>query len=469
MLAGCTSAAGQSAERLSQLKKVYLEDSGRESGAVRLRERLIERLRQKAKLDVVNAANAADAVIKVDASIWRTGYLSTDPRSPANLRQAEYRGFLSVEVLGKSNEPLWSYLVTPSRFRMGDIASDLADQLVNRLVSAMSESEVAQTAPLAESAGNVVLTAAGATFPAPLYQKWFETFELRRPNVRIKYDAIGSGAGLERLAAGQLDFAASDMPLSDVQMAEPKTTFVQFASVIGAVVPIYNVLGVDQILNFTPQVLAGIYLGRIRNWNDPAIRKINPNAVLPDTDIVLIHRSDSSGTTFAWTDYLSKVSPEWKARVGVGMVVAWPAGTGTEGNEGVATAVQEAPNSIGYVEWVYALRHQLNFGAVRNAAGRFVQADLPSVTAAGVDAAPALRSDSRVSITNASRREAYPIASFTYWLLPKDAGNSSKRVALAELLQWILTAGQKECSALGYVPLPREVAEGELSLLHTLH
>jgi phosphate transport system substrate-binding protein len=224
----------------------------------------------------------------------------------------------------------------------------------------------------------------------------------------------------------------------------------------------------ERTLNFTPKALAGIYLGRIRKWNDPAIREANRNAALPDTDIVVVHRSEGSGTTFVWTDYLSKVSPEWKTSVGAGTVVQWPVGTGAEGNDGVASMVQQTPNSIGYVELVYALRHQLTFGAVRNVAGRFVQADLPSVTAAGLDVEAAGSSDSRVSITNASGNGAYPIASFSWWLLPKERGSDPKRSALRGLLGWMLTSGQKECSALGYVPLPREIAKYELDLLRTL-
>jgi phosphate ABC transporter phosphate-binding protein len=468
LLLACGSATGQTAERLSQVKKVYVQELSAEGPSRGLREKLIHQLQQKGKLEVLSTADGADAVIKPSSSIWPTGYVSTDPRSPSGLRQRVYRGFLSVEVLGKGGEPLWSYLVTPARFRAGDIASDLADQLVTKFLAAMKQSADSPTTAATGAAASVTLTAAGGTFPAPLYQRWFESFTERRPNVRITYNAIGSEAGIQSLLDGQLDFAASDMPLSDARMAEAKRTFLHFASVIGAVVPAYNLSDVNETLNFTPEILAGIYLGKIRKWNDPAIRAVNRTAPLPDADIVLIHRSDGSGTTFVWTDYLSKVSPEWNAKVGSGTVVQWPAGTGTEGNEGVATAVQEAPNSIGYVELVYALRHQLSYGRVRNAAGRFVQAALPSVTAAGVEVASSVRLDSRVSITNAPGKDAYPIASFTWWLVPKEQASEAKRSALVELLRWMLTSGQKECSALGYVPLPREITESEMELLRTL-
>jgi phosphate transport system substrate-binding protein len=226
--------------------------------------------------------------------------------------------------------------------------------------------------------------------------------------------------------------------------------------------------GMNSTLKFTPAILAGIYLGKIRRWNDLAIREVNRGANMPDAEIAVFHRNDASGTTFVWTDYLSKVSPDWKSSVGSGPVVRWPEGTGEEGNEAVAAAVQSTPNSLGYIELVYALRHELSFGAVRNSAGKFVQADLPSVTAAGVDVAASVYADSRVSITNASARAAYPIASFTWWLVPKDLPADPKKSALLELLQWMLTSGQKECSALGYVPLPHEVADGELEMLHSL-
>jgi phosphate ABC transporter phosphate-binding protein len=461
-------APAQTAEKLSQVKTVYLEGFGQEVGAHRLREKLIDQLRQNARLEVVNAPHGAGAVVRGSGSIWLTGYLSTDPRSTSNLRQPVYRGYLSVEVLGKDREPLWSYLVTPSRFRTGDIASDLADQLVAKLLSTMRQSEGSPVVSTTEMTATVSLSAGGATFPAPLYQKWFESFQERHPNIHVNYDAVGSGAGLRLLFRGRLDFAASDMPLSDAEMAEAKKTFLHFASVIGAVVPAYHLEGIERTLKFTPDTLAGIYLGKIRKWSDPAIRQTNRGIALPDADIKVIHRTDGSGTTFVWTDYLAKVSPEWKATAGSGTEVHWPVGAGAEGNESVAAMVQQTPNSIGYVELVYALRHQLSFGAVRNAAGRFVQADLPSVTAAGLAAAASVSSDSRVSITNAPGGSSYPIASFTWWLVPMEKGNDLKRSALIELLNWVLTSGQKACSALGYVPIPHAIAERELEVLRTL-
>jgi phosphate ABC transporter phosphate-binding protein len=469
IFAGVNSVGAQTAETLSQVKKVYVEPFGTENGATQLRDRMIHQLRKNRRLEVVAVPNEADAVVKGSGSIWVAGYVSNDPRSPSNARQPIFHGFFSVEVVGRNNEPLWSYLVTPSKFRTGAITQDLADQLVTKLAEALEhKSEGVAVAPATDATAETSLTGAGATFPAPLYQKWLESFQLRHPNTHVRYSAVGSEAGLQLLADGKVDFAASDMPLSNDRMAQSKTTFLHFASVLGAVVPIYNLQSFDRNLNFTAETLAGIYLGTIKKWNDPRIREWNRNAPLPDSNIVVIHRSDGSGTTFVWTDYLSKVSSEWKIAVGAGSVVKWPVGAGAEGNEAVAAMVQQTPNSIGYVELVYALRHQLSFGAVRNSAGQLVQADLPSVTAAAREAAGAMTSDFRVSITNASGKDAYPIATFTWWLLPKDLGGAVKKLAFVELLEWVLTSGQKQCSALGYAPLPREIANRELQLLGTL-
>jgi phosphate transport system substrate-binding protein len=465
--AGGPGVRAQTAEALSQVKRVYVESFGQESGAAELRGEVIKRLRSDRKLEVVTALKEADAVIKGAGSIWVTGYVSNDPRSPSNARQPIFHGFLSAEVVGKDNEPLWSYLVTPSKFRDGAITQDLANHLVTKLDLALEQkSEKVALAPVTKRTGEMSLTGAGATFPAPLYQEWFESFQQRHTNTHITYSAIGSEGGLRLLTDGKVDFAASDMPLSDETQSQSRTTFLHFPSVLGAVVPIYNLKGLDRNLNFTPETLAGICLGKIKKWNDPKIRESNRNAALPDSEIVVIHRSDGSGTTFVWTDYLSKVSPEWKATVGVSSVVQWPVGAGAEGNDAVAALVQQTPSSIGYVEMVYALRHQLGFGAVRNSAGQFVQADLASVTAAAREAARAMTSDFRVSITNASGKDAYPIATFTWWLLPRELGGAAKKPAVLELLQWILTSGQKQCSALGYAPLPREIANRELEFLN---
>ncbi len=469
LLAAGGSAQAQSAETLSQVKKVYVEPFGQDDTASKLRERMIKQLRKIGRLEVVTTRKEADAVIRGSESIWVTGYYSTDARVPANMRQPFIHGFLSVEILGKDNEPLWSYLVTPGKFRSESVTEELADQLVAKLERALKEErEKVPVSANTERAGEMNLNGAGATFPAPLYQKWFQSCQERNPKAHITYNAVGSEAGLRLLADGKTDFAASDVPLSNERMSESKTALLHFATVMGAVVPIYNLKGVDRNLNFTPEALAGIYSGKITKWNDEKIREANRKAHLPGSDIVVIHRSDGSGTSFVWTDFLSKVSPEWKAAVGAGSEVNWPVGRGAEGNEAVAAMVQQTPNSIGYVELVYALRHQLSFGAVRNAAGEFVQADLTSVTAAARGAVGAMTSDFRVSITNAPGKSAYPIASFTWWVLPGDLGGADKKPAFLNLLQWMLTSGQKDCSALGYAPLPREIANRELQFLSTV-
>jgi phosphate ABC transporter phosphate-binding protein len=469
LFAGSRSTEAQTAETLWQVKKVYVEPFGQEEGSTKLRDRMIKQLSKSRRLEVVTSATEADAIIKGNGSIWVAGYVSNDPRVPSNARQPIFHGFLSVEVVGKDNEPMWSYLVTPSKFGSGAITQDLADDLVTKLVGALErKSEKVSASHVTDSIREMTLNGAGATFPAPLYQKWFESFQQRHPNAHINYGAVGSEAGLRLLMDGKVDFAASDVPLSDERMSQSKTTFLHFASVLGAVVPIYNLQGPERNLNFTAETLAGIYLGTIKKWNDPRIRESNRNVPLAESDIVVIHRSDGSGTTFVWTDYLSKVSPEWKATVGAGTVAKWPVGVGAEGNEGVAAMVQQTPNSIGYVELVYALRRQLSFGTMRNAAGQFVEAGLPSVTAAAEGVAGAMTSDFRVSITNAPGRDAYPIATFTWWLFPRELASGDKKSAFLELLQWVLTSGQKQCSALGYAPLPREIANRELQLLDSL-
>ncbi len=443
-----------------------MESFGKDDASIKVRDKLIAQLGKSRKLELVATPSAANAVLKGSASIWAAGYFSTDARVPANARQAILHGYLSVEIVGKEGEPLWSYLATPSKYRSTAIDDDLARQVVGKLNAAFEQrSETAPVGPTRERAGEMKLTAAGATFPAPLYQKWFESFELHRPNTQIEYRAVGSDAGLRFLVEGKVDFAASDVPVTDEKVPEAKRPLRHFAMVLGAVVPIYNVRGAGPPLNFTAEILAGIYLGKITKWNDPKIRESNRSAHLPDSEIVVIHRSDGSGTTYVWTDYLSKVDREWKSRVGVGSEVHWPVGTGAEGNEAVATKVQQTANSIGYVELVYALRHQLSFGAVRNAEGEFVPADLASVSAAGRGATETMSEDMRVSLTNIAGKGAYPIATFTWWLLPAERGGVEKRAVLLELLEWALTSGQKECSALGYAPLPREIASRELQIL----
>jgi len=309
------------------------------------------------------------------------------------------------------------------------------------------------------------LKAAGATFPYPIYAKWFEAFSVRHAEVKIQYQALGSEAGIRMLREGAVDFAASDMALSDRQLAEFNGAVRHFPSVLGAVVPIYNLPSIARDLQFTPEALAQIFLGRIRKWNDPALRAANRGLQMPDREIAVVHRGDGSGTTYVWTDYLAKVSPEWRASAGSGTRVAWPAGASAEGNEGVVKKVAETPGSIGYVEYIYAVENRLAYGAVRNQAGRYVQANLESIA----KAVPAdLPADLRVSITNAPDAGAYPIAAFTYLLVPARIEDPAKRQAVRDFLEWMLMSGQRQAAALGYVALPKSVVSKERRVLEDI-
>ncbi len=317
----------------------------------------------------------------------------------------------------------------------------------------------------AQSPNLMLLNGAGATFPYPIYSKWFDEYHKLRPNIQINYQSVGSGAGIRQLQSGTVDFGASDGPMSDEQLAQAKVKVLHFPTVIGADVPTYNILGVTQELKFTPAVLAGIFLGKITKWNDPEIAKANPGVNLPGNDIVVVHRSDGSGTTYIWTDYLSKVSEEWKNRVGKGTSVNWPVGLGGKGNEGVAGLIQQTPNSIGYVELIYAIQNHLPYGRVQNSTGVFVKADLASVTAAAAGAAKSMPDDFRVSITDPPGKTAYPISSFTWLLVPANIQDGSKGEVIKGFLRWMLTEGQKYAEPLAYARLPKEVVEKEMKAI----
>jgi phosphate transport system substrate-binding protein len=315
------------------------------------------------------------------------------------------------------------------------------------------------------SAQQVLINAAGATFPYPMYSKWFDEYHKKFPNIQINYQSIGSGGGIQQVTAGTVDFGASDGPMNDTQLKEfhnkRGSDILHFPTVMGADVPIYKIAGVTQQLNFTPEALAGIFLGTVKKWNDPAITGANPGVNLPNADIVVVHRSDGSGTTFIWVDYLSKVSKEWESKVGRGTSVNWPVGLGGKGNEGVSGQVSQTPNSIGYVELIYAVQNKIAFGKVKNAAGSFVQASLAGVTAAAAGAIKEMPDDFRVSITNAAGKDAYPISSFTWLLIPSRIQDPAKRKAITDFLQWMLKDGQKEAEALSYAPLPAAVVTKE--------
>jgi phosphate transport system substrate-binding protein len=303
----------------------------------------------------------------------------------------------------------------------------------------------------------VLINAAGATFPSPIYGKWFQEYTKVDADAQINYQSVGSGGGIRMFSEGTVDFGASDMPMTDEQIGKFKTKPLHFPTVLGGIVLTYNIPGVTQDLKFTPEALAGIYLGTIKKWSDPELTKANPGVKLPDNEIVVAHRSDGSGTSFVFTDYLSKVSPGWKSKVGSSTSVQWPVGIGGKGNEGVTGVVKQTPNSIGYVELIYALQQKMPYGYLRNAAGTFLKADLESVTEAAAAAAKSMPADFRVSITNAPGPKAYPIATFTYLLIPSKIDDAAKKKAITGFLHWMLTDGQKDAAGLGYAPLPANV------------
>jgi phosphate transport system substrate-binding protein len=312
-------------------------------------------------------------------------------------------------------------------------------------------------------AQQVLINAAGATFPYPMYSKWFDEYH-KKADAQINYSSIGSGGGIAQVTAGTVDFGASDGPMTDQQIKafqdKRGSAILHFPTVLGAVVPTYNIPGVTGSLDFTGEALAGIYLGKITKWNDPEIAKANPGIKLPGNNIVVVHRSDGSGTTYIWTDYLSRISKEWDIKVGKATSVKWPVGLGGKGNEGVSGSVQQTANSIGYVELIYAVQNKMTYGKVRNAAGEFIQASLASVTAAAANTT--LPDDFRVSITNAPGKGVYPISSFTWLLIPSKIADPAKKKAITGFLTWMLTDGQKMTEALSYAPLPQAVVAREM-------
>ena len=314
-------------------------------------------------------------------------------------------------------------------------------------------------------AQTVQINGAGATFPNPIYSKWFSEYHKAHPNVEINYQSIGSGGGIRQLSAGTVFFGASDGPMTNEQIQAAGFRILHLPTVLGGVVPVYNVPGISAQLKFNGPTLANIYLGKITKWNDPAIRATNAGVELPGDEITVVHRSDGSGTSYIWCDYLAKVSPEYRKKVGVGTSVNWPAGVGGKGNEGVAGLVKQTPGSIGYVELIYALQNKISYGAVQNAAGEWVTATTETVSNAAASAAKNMPKDFRVSITNAPGKDVYPISSFT-WLLVQEAPKDVPRSRIvADFVRWALNDGQKYAAQLGYAPLPREVVALEMEAL----
>ena len=302
-----------------------------------------------------------------------------------------------------------------------------------------------------------------------MYSKWFSEYNKLHPDIQINYQSIGSGGGIKQVTEGTVEFGASDGPMNETQMkefsAKRGSTILHFPTVLGAVVPIYNLPDVAAELNFTPNALAGIFLGKITKWNDPELVKANPGVNLPDHELVVVHRSDGSGTTYIWVDYLGKVSPDWKEKVGVGTSVNWPVGLGGKGNEGVTGLIKQTKFSIGYVELIYAIQNKLAYGKVQNSSKNFIKAELSSVTAAATGAAENMPEDFRVSITNSPGKDAYPISSFTWLLIPEKIADESKKKVIMDFLHWMLSDGQNFTEALSYAKLPKSVVAKELKAL----
>src|SRR5215471_15499370 len=340
---------------------------------------------------------------------------------------------------------------------------NLMKRLTGLLVAALA------LAALVLADNPLLINGAGATFPYPIYSKWFDVYHSKNSSIQFNYQSVGSGAGIKQVTEGTVDFGASDGPMSDEQLKAYQdkhgSAILHFPTVLGAVVPTYNIPGVDTSLNFTPEALAGIYLGKVTKWNDPIIAGANKGVNLPGDDIVVVHRADGSGTSYCWTDYLSKVSEEWKSKVSKGTSVNWPKGLGGKGNEGVTGTVKNTPNSIGYVELIYAEANKIPYGSVKNADGVFMKASLASVTAAAAAAAKEMPDDFRVSITNAKGKDAYPISTFTWLLIPQKFSDAAKRDAMKGFVTWMLADGQNYAEALSYAKLPKEVVAKEKKAL----
>lgn len=310
------------------------------------------------------------------------------------------------------------------------------------------------------------LTGAGATFPYPIYSKWFSEYSASHPGVEINYQSIGSGGGIRQVTAGLVDFGATDGPATDEQLAQSKTKLIHLPTVLGAVVPVFNIPGVSDV-KFSGEVLADIFLGKINTWNDARIAKDNPGVKLPGEKIIVVHRSDGSGTSYIFTDYLSKVNKEWANGPGKGTSPSWPVGVGGKGNEGVAGLVRQLPGAIGYVELIYALQNKISYGDVKNASGHFVRASISGVTAAAASVKN-IPADYRVSITNAPGATAYPISSFTWLLVPLKSPDPKKGAILRDMLSWIVKSGESQAANLSYAPLPANVVEKELKTIYAL-
>lgn len=464
LLPGVEAAWQAKTEKLS----LYVEPFATKADAEQLQNDLKTELRKLNSVSIAPNPSSADLILGGGGEIWVKGYRSFSSRSPMRMASngtPVYGGYLSIELKNKTGVTLWSYLATP-RSDSDDVSKDLSKQIAKHLSEALDNTEASPLAKIPPQPGTplqppTLLTGAGATFPYPVYSKWFANYALDNPNAKITYEPIGSESGIRELLQGAIDFGASDSPEA-IHVLAPgdESRDLLFPSVVGAVVPIVNLPGIGSKVAFTPEALAGIYLGKITKWNDPVLRRANRGLHLPDLDIVVVHRADGSGSSYAWTDYLSKTSPDWRAQVGSSLSPKWPVGRGATGNDGVAKLVKELGGSIGYVEYIYALENHLVYGKVRNHNGEFVEAGIESIAAA-VNHLPEIPEDFKLSIVDQPGVGAYPIASFTWLVVPAHFDDAAKRDTMTQFLHWMLGPGQRQAAALGYLALPREIVDKE--------
>jgi phosphate transport system substrate-binding protein len=465
-----TPPAGALQPKQGKVDRLYVEAFVTKSPTDTFRKDVTAELRKISSIQLAPDESSADLILGGGGEIWVKGYRPFSPRSEMRLPTngtPVYGGYVAVELRNKQGVTLWSDLVTPGP-SSEDAAKDLAKLIAKHVAYAL---EMGQTLPITESLPQpmVVLKGAGATFPYPVYSKWFTNYRRESMAVEITYDPVGSEAGVRRLLAGDVDFGASDSreAIHDIAPGE-ESKYVLLPSVVGAVVPIVNLPGLPSDISFTSDTLAGIFLGKIKKWNDPVLKKINPRVDLPDLDIVTIHRAEGSGTSYAWTDYLSRTSEEWRNAVGTGLDPKWPTGRAATGNDGVAKLVKELGGSIGYVEYIYALQNHLNYGKVRNRNGEFVEASLESIAAA-VSHGAQNRDDLNMSIVDAPGAGSYPIATFTWLIVPTHVPDDAKRTAIASFLRWTLGPGQRQAAALGYLALPKEIVGMEADAIAMIH
>jgi phosphate ABC transporter phosphate-binding protein len=461
-------AAGQTAPA-NPIRQIYVEPFSTREGSEKLRQDVIAELRKMKSVSLATDESSTDEILGGGGEIWIKGYRSHNPQLShvAPNGTPIYTGFLSIELRDKNGQTLWSYLATPPA-ASGDVSKDLSMQIVKKLGKALEEDKAPKlNTPLPQP--TTALSGAGATFPFPVYQKWFTNYRRENPAVQITYEPIGSAAGVQRLLSNSVDFGASDSPEVIHELAPAdEDRYLFFPSVVGAVVPVVNLPGVRGDIAFTPDALAGIYLGKIKKWNDPILVRANKNLHLPDLDIVVVHRADGSGTSYAWTDFLSKTAPEWKAQVGTSLAPKWPVGRGADGNDGVSKLVSGQSGSIGYVEFIYALQNHLNYGRVRNRNGEFVAASLESIAAAASHSIK-IGHDFKVSIVDAPGAGVYPISSFTWIVIPAHVADEAKRKALTAFVEWMLGPAQRQSAALGYLPIPNDLVKEEAAAVARIH